>query len=466
MQQFMGEDFLLKTETAKHLFHTYAENLPIYDYHCHINPKEIWENKSYENITQVWLYGDHYKWRIMRAVGIDEKYITGDSTDYEKFEAYAKALSYSIGNPLYHWSHLELKRYFGVEEILNEKTAPVIWEKANAALKNLPCRKLIEMSNVSLIATTDDPVDTLEYHKLIREEGAMKTKVVPAFRPDKAVDPARSDFAEYMGKLGEVCGFTIQTIADLKNALEQRIQYFHENGSRVSDHALDYVPFVPATETEVNVVLAKALLSQPVTSVERDQFRTYMIQFLASEYHKRGWVMQWHLASIRDNNKRLYRSLGVDVGNDAILDVHLARGLAGLLNACAESDQLPKTILYSLNPNDNYTLMTVGGCFQGDGIPGKIQLGSAWWFNDHIDGMTDQMRAVANVGVLGKFIGMLTDSRSFLSYFRHEYFRRIACNLIGEWVENGEYPNDEEMLKKIVEGICYYNAVEYFGIEL
>jgi glucuronate isomerase len=466
MQKFMNEDFLLKTETAKHLFHDYAAKLPIFDYHCHINPKEIWENKSYENITQVWLYGDHYKWRIMRAVGIEEKYITGDSTDYEKFLAYAKALSYAIGNPLYHWSHLELKNYFGIEETLSEKTAPIIWEKANAALKDLPCRKLIEMSNVALIGTTDDPIDSLEYHKLIREEGAMKTKVVPSFRPDKAVDPARADFAEYMGKLGAVCGINIQTVADLKAALANRIDFFHENGSRVSDHALDYVPFVVGTEAEINTILAKALLSQTITTTERDMFRTHIIKFLAAEYNKRNWVQQWHLASIRDNNKRLYKNLGVDVGNDAIMDVHLAKNLAALLNACAEDDQLPKTILYSLNPNDNYTLMTVGGCFQGGGIPGKIQLGSAWWFNDHIDGMVDQMRAVANVGVLGKFIGMLTDSRSYLSYFRHEYFRRIACNLIGNWVEDGEYPNDEEMLKTLVEGICFNNAVEYFGIEL
>ncbi len=466
MQSFMNEDFLLKTETAKHLFHDYAENLPIYDYHCHISPKEIWENKTYENITQVWLYGDHYKWRIMRAVGIDEKYITGDGSDYEKFLAYAKALSLSIGNPLYHWSHLELKRYFGVEEVLNEKTAPVVWEKANAALKNLPCRKLIEMSNVALIATTDDPIDSLEYHKLIADEGAMKAKVVPAFRPDKAVDPARADFAEYMKKLSEVSGVDIQNVDDLKKALDLRIRFFHENGSRISDHALDHVPFVPATEAEVNVVLAKALLGQKVTPVERDMYRTYVIRFLAKEYHELGWVMQWHLASIRDNNKALYNKLGPDVGNDAVLDVHLAENLSALLNACAEAGELPKTILYSLNPNDNYTLFTVGGCFQGDGVRGKIQLGSAWWFNDHIDGMVAQMRAVANVGVLGCFVGMLTDSRSFLSYFRHEYFRRILCNLVGDWVENGEYPNDDEMLKTIVEGISFKNAVNYFGIEL
>ena len=466
MQSFMNDDFLLKTDTAKHLFHTNAESLPIFDYHCHISPEEIWEDKSFENITQVWLYGDHYKWRIMRAVGIDEKYITGDGSDYDKFLAYAKALSLAIGNPLYHWSHLELKHYFGITETLSEKTAPMIWEKANAVIKTLSARKLIEMSNVALIATTDDPVDDLHFHQMIREQGAMKTKVVPAFRPDKALEPTRADFPAYIEQLSKVSGISIQTIDDVKAALHARIAYFHEKGSRLSDHGLDYIPFAKATDAEVNAVLAKALLGQPLTDLERDQYRTALLIFLAGEYYDFGWVQQWHVAAIRNNNVALFKKLGADVGNDAIMDVHLAKNQAALMNACSERGKLPKTILYSLNPNDNYTLFTIGGCFQGEGIPGKIQLGSAWWFNDHIDGMEQQMRAYANVGVLGEFIGMLTDSRSFLSYFRHEYFRRIFCNLIGQWVEDGLYPNDEEMLKKIVEGVCYYNAVNYFGMEL
>ncbi len=465
METFMGPDFLLKTPTARRLYHEYAEKLPIYDYHCHINPQEIWENKRYENITQVWLYGDHYKWRIMRAMGIDEKYITGDASDYDKFVAYAKALSYAIGNPLYHWSHLELRRYFGIEETLSEKTAPVIWEKANAALQNLSCRDLIAMSNVDLIATTDEPISTLEYHQKIRQEGALHAKVVPAFRPDKIVELTNAGFAEYIASLSDVCQMPVSNLAELKQALLARIAYFHENGGRIADHGLDYAPYAEASEETVDAIFQKALRGEVLTNEERDQYRTHLLVFFGAEYAKRGWVMQLHMAAIRNNNSKLFQEKGPDVGNDAILDVHLAAGLAGLMDAMVKGGALPKTILYSLNPNHNYSLLTIGGCFAGE-IPGKIQLGSAWWFNDHIDGMRQQMRTVANVGVLGKFIGMLTDSRSFLSYFRHEYFRRLVCDLVGDWVENGEYPDDEEMLKEIVEGICYRNAVEYFGIAL
>lgn len=465
MKAFMDRDFLLKSETAKHLFHDYAEDLPIYDYHCHISPKEIYENIHYDNITQVWLYGDHYKWRIMRAVGIDEKYITGDGSDYEKFLSYARALSQAIGNPLYHWSHLELKRYFGIEEPLNEESAPRIWEQANAKLKDLSCRDLIEMSNVALIATTDDPVDDLEYHRLIAEEGSMKAKVVPAFRPDRLVEITKPDFAQYIAKLGEVAGFPIDSLAALKQAIHYRVEYFHLRGSRISDHGLDYAPYAEATEEQVEIILKKALNGQTLTSKERDQYRTMMLLILSREYASHDWAMQLHLAAIRNLNSDLFGKLGPDVGNDAILDVHLAENLSRLLDAMNRQGSLPKTILYSLNPTHNYMLLTVGGCFAG-GIPGKIQLGSAWWFNDHINGMREQLKTVADVGVLGQFIGMLTDSRSFLSYFRHEYFRRILCNLIGEWVENGEYPQDEKALETIVKGICYNNAVRYFGIEL
>ena len=465
MKRFMDPDFLLQTETAKHLFHDYAESLPIYDYHCHISPKEIYEDIHYENITQVWLYGDHYKWRIMRAVGTPEELITGSGSDYDKFLAYAKALSQAIGNPLYHWSHLELKHYFGIEETLSEKTAPMIWEKANAKLKDLSCRDLIRMSNVALVATTDDPIDDLQYHKLIAEEGTMSATVVPAFRPDRLVEITKPDFASYIQSLSAVVGYPVETLDQLEQAVYDRIAYFHARGGRISDHGLDYAPFEPASKEDVDAVFRKALRGATLTAKERDQYRTYLLILLAQEYEKRDWTMQLHMAAIRNVNSRLFNKLGPDVGNDAILDVHLAEKLGGLLDAMQAGGRLPKTILYSLNPNDNYTLLTIGGCFAGE-TAGRIQLGSAWWFNDHIDGMRQQLRTVANVGVLGQFIGMLTDSRSFLSYFRHEYFRRIVCDLVGNWVENGEYPQDEEALRDIIIGICYNNAVRFFGIDL
>ena len=465
MKAFMNENFLLKTETAQRLFHQYAKDMPIFDYHCHISPKEIWENIGYENLTQVWLYGDHYKWRIMRAVGIDEKYITGDGTDYEKFAAYAKALSQAIGNPLYHWSHLELRRYFGVEEIINEANAPVIWEKVNAKLKNLRCRDLIAMSNVKLIGTTDDPVDTLEYHQKLQADPTMTAKVVPSFRPDNAIEINKAGYAEYIGKLSAASGIAVTDFKSLKEALINRIEFFHENGCRVSDHGLDYAPYAAAAEDELDAIMQKALAGNTVSAEEREKYRTAVLLICSEQYAKKGWVMQLHMAAIRNNNGQLFRKLGPDVGNDAIMDVDLAKNLAALLDAMNEKGSIPKTILYSLNPVHNYMLHTIGGCFAGE-IPGKMQLGSAWWFNDHIDGMREQIRTYANVGVLGQFIGMLTDSRSFLSYFRHEYFRRILCDMIGDWVENGEYPEDEAQLEKIVKGICYNNALSYFNIEL
>ena len=465
MKTFMDPDFLLQTETARHLFHDYAESLPIFDYHCHISPKEIYEDIHYDNITQVWLYGDHYKWRIMRAVGTPEELITGNGSDYDKFLAYAKALSQAIGNPLYHWSHLELKHYFGIDEPLNEASAPRIWEQANARLRELSCRDLIRMSNVALIGTTDDPIDDLRYHKLIAEEGAMSTTVVPAFRPDRMVEITKPDFADYIAKLSEVVGYPIESLGQLAQAAKERVEYFHARGSRISDHGLDYAPFQPATEAEVDAVFRKALRGGKLTSVERDQYRTWLLILFAKEYEAHDWTMQLHMAAIRNVNSRLFNKLGPDCGNDAILDVHLAERLGGLLDTMQSGNRLPKTVLYSLNPNDNYTLLTIGGCFAGE-TAGRIQLGSAWWFNDHIDGMRQQLRTFANVGVLGQFIGMLTDSRSFLSYYRHEYFRRIVCDLIGTWVEDGDYPQDEVVFKDIVTGICYNNAVRFFNIAL
>ncbi len=465
MKPFMDKDFLLRTETAKHLFHTFAENLPIYDYHCHISPREIWENIGYDNITQVWLYGDHYKWRIMRAVGIDEKYITGGASDYDKFVAYTKALSMAIGNPLYHWSHLELRRYFGIEEILCEENAPVIWEKSKAALQKLRCQDLIRMSNVSVIVTTDDPADSLEYHRKLREEKPMQTRVVPGFRPDKVLAISADGFCDSVRKLADVSGHAIENFQDLKEVLHDRIEFFHENGCRVSDHGLTSVPFVPGSEDEADQVLRAALSGKKPSEEEQDLYRTAVLIALAEEYARHGWVMQLHMAALRNNNTVLIDQIGPDVGNDAMTDAELGQNLARLMDAMNRRKALPKTVLYSLNPAHNYVLLTIGGCFAGE-VPGKIQLGSAWWFNDHIDGIREQLKTVANAGVLGQFIGMLTDSRSFLSYFRHEYFRRILCDLIGEWVENGEYPYNEADLKKIITAICYNNAVSYFGIEI
>lgn len=462
MKQFMDNDFLLSNDTAKVLFHKYAENMPLCDYHCHLSPKEIFENKPYSTITQVWLYGDHYKWRAMRAMGIDEKYITGSASDKEKFLAWAKTIQYCIGNPLYHWTHLELQRFFGIYEPLTEKNAEEMYEKINKMLNGSGfCpRDFIEKSNVALICTTDDPKDSLEYHKKLAEEGTLSAKVLPAFRPDKAVEINKDGFKEYIAKLSEVSGIQITGFDSLKKALSDRIEYFHNAGCRIADHGMTYIPF--CTDICPDSVLKKALSGEKVTSEEEDSYKTAVLRHLAKEYSARGWAMQLHINAIRNNNSRMFEKLGPDTGYDSIHDLKVAEKLACFLDSLERENALPKTIFYSLNPNDNYVLASMMGNFQG-GIKGKMQLGSAWWFNDHRDGMEEQMKSLANVGLLSCFIGMLTDSRSFLSYPRHEYFRRILCNIIGSWVENGEYPNDEEILGKTVQDICFNNAMNYFG---
>ncbi len=462
MKQFMDKDFLLSNDTAKTLFHEYAENMPLCDYHCHLSPKEIWENKPYSNITQVWLYGDHYKWRAMRAMGIDEKYITGEATDREKFLAWAKTIQYCIGNPLYHWTHLELQRFFGIYEPLNEKNAEEIYDKINKMLAgNGYCpRDFIEKSNVSVICTTDDPADSLEYHKKIAAEGTLSAKILPTFRPDKAVEISKDGFSEYISKLSEASGISITDLDSLKKALSGRIEFFHNAGCRIADHGMTYIPY--KTGICPDSVLKKALSGEKVTPEEEDAYKTELVLHCGREYAKHGWAMQIHINAIRNNNSKMFKKLGPDTGYDSINDLQLAANLSGFLDALEKDNLLPKTIFYSLNPNDNYVLASMMGNFQG-GKKGKMQLGSAWWFNDHRDGMEEQMKSLANVGLLSCFVGMLTDSRSFLSYPRHEYFRRILCNIIGTWVENGEYPNDKETLEKIVKGICFDNAMEYFG---
>lgn len=468
MKKFMDKDFLLHTETAKKLYHEYAEGMPVLDYHCHINPRDIYEDRKFENITQVWLGGDHYKWRQMRSNGVDEYYITGDATDREKFQKWAETLEMAIGNPLYHWSHLELKRYFGYEGCLNGATAEEVWNLCNAKLAedSMSVRNIIRQSKVTLICTTDDPVDSLEWHKRIAEDDSLEVQVLPAWRPDRAVHLEKPDYTNYLAILSEVSGVKIKDFKSLLTALRVRMQFFDEMGCSVSDHGLDYVMFQPATEEEIESIFARRLRGGMPNDTEIAQFKTALLVTLGREYHKRNWVMQLHYGVKRDNNRRIFQELGPDTGVDCIHSIAPTAQLADFLNALAETDELPKTILYSLNPADNAAIGTIIGCFQGPEAVGKVQQGSAWWFNDHKIGMTEQMISLANLGLLGNFIGMLTDSRSFLSYTRHEYFRRIMCNLIGTWVENGEYPEDYKALEKIVKGIAYNNAVRYFEFDL
>ncbi|MBE0601645.1 MAG: glucuronate isomerase [Firmicutes bacterium] len=467
MKQFMDQDFLLTTKTAQRLYHDVAADCPIIDYHCHINPRDIFEDKRYETITQVWLGGDHYKWRLMRCAGVPETYITGDASDYEKFAAFAKVLSKSIGNPIYHWSHLELQRYFGYVGPLNEQTAPKVWRTANEKLNSegFSVRGLIARSNVELICTTDDPIDSLEWHRKIGEDASFQTKVLPAWRPDKAMNIEKPEFADYLGQLGTVSGVAITSFATLKDALRVRLQYFHDNRCSLSDHALDYAMYVPASDGEIERILADKLAGKAVTEQDVLKFKTAFMLFAAAQYRRMGWVMQLHYGCRRNNNPSAFETLGPDTGFDAI-DTHTPSAqLAALLGAMELQSGLPKTVLYSLNPADNAAIDTICGCFQNDEAVCKIQHGSAWWFNDHFQGMTEHLVSLANLGYLAGFIGMLTDSRSFLSYPRHEYFRRILCRLLGEWVEDGLYPEDFDTLSQIVRGICCDNARAYFSFQ-
>lgn len=456
MRKFMDKDFLLNSDAAIKLFHNYAEDMPIIDYHCHVSEKEIFENKQFKNITEAWLYGDHYKWRAMRSAGIDEKYITGDATDYEKFVAYAKTVSMAIGNPLYHWTHLELQRFFGIYEVLNETNAQVIWEKVNVLLKSegYRTRNLIEKANVKTICTTDDPTDNLEYHIKLKEDIHFNVNVLPAFRPDDGLAINKVGFIEWIEKLKKISDRNIENYDDFLDALESRAKFFHSVGCRISDHGLDYVPYMEATREEISLIFLKGLKGDIISSDEEEKYRTFTLIFLGKLYSKLGWSMELHINAQRDNSTKMLNKIGHNTGFDSIRDSGVSSSLSMLLNSLDSQDLLPKTIVYSLNPNDNYTIGALIGCFQASEGKGKIQLGAAWWFNDNKDGMIEQMKALGNLGLLSTFIGMLTDSRSFLSYTRHEYFRRILCNLIGEWVENGE----------MVQNICYNNAKTYLNI--
>ncbi len=461
----INDGFLLKSDTAKRLYEA-AKDMPIIDYHCHIDPREIYENRRFDNITQVWLGGDHYKWRLMRSNGVTEDEITGDADDYTKFLRFAEMLPKAIGNPMYHWCHLELKRFFGYDGVLNGDTAREVYDLCNKKLRQdgMTVRAIIEKSNVKMIGTTDDPADDLKWHKLIAEDKSFKTAVCPTFRPDKAVNIDKAGFADYIKKLSAAAETDIKTVSDVKAALEKRLDYFCSLGCRATDHGLDYVVYEPASEESVNEIFKRALRGEKVSQSEADRYKTELMLFLGEKIAEKGIVMQLHYGAQRNTNTVMFNKLGADTGFDCISVKNCGEALTGFLNALNVKGKLPKTIIYSLNPNDNELIDTVLGCFQGTEAQGKIQHGSAWWFGDTKSGMEAQLKSLANLSLLGNFVGMLTDSRSFLSYTRHEYFRRILCNLLGEWVENGEYPDDKITLETIVKDISYNNAKKYFNI--
>lgn len=467
MKTFMDKDFLLYNETAKILFHDYACKCPIFDYHCHLNTQEISENKKFNNLTEIWLYGDHYKWRMMRANGVEEKFITGDASDYDKFMAWVKTLSNLIGNPLYHWSHLELQRYFDIYEVINEDNANTIWQKANEKLENMTVKDILKKFKVHTIGTTDDPIDNLEYHKLINEGkakiGKIDTKVVPSFRPDKAINIDMPDFSDYIKKLEEVSKVNIKDIKSLVDALYNRIDYFKSLGSVSSDCSLSVIPFNLDDEKNIDGIFKKAMNKESLSIEEIEKYKTYILIKLIKKYRESNLVMQIHISAMRNNNEVMFKKLGADTGYDSVGDSNIIEKLSLLLKTANNDGGLPRIIFYSLNNKDYYPLSTLMGCFQEEGIKGKMQLGSAWWFLDNKDGMEEQIKVLANTGSLALFVGMLTDSRSFLSYSRHEYFRRILCNIIGEWAEKGEVPNDIKYLGNIVENICFNNANIYFN---
>ena len=449
---FINDNFMLKTETARKLYSA-VKDLPIIDYHCHLSPKLIAEDYRFRNAFDLFLGGDHYKWRQMRTNGVDEKFITGDADEYEKFLAFAKIIPYLIGNPLYHWTHLELKRYFDIDDILSEKTCKAIWDKCNECLAKpeFSAKNLIKRSNVEIICTTDDPADTLEYHEALKD---FSTKILPTFRPDKAVEIGKETFMPYIEAIG------VKSYDELVAWMVARIAYFDDHGCRLSDHALEYVPFAIG---DAKAAFDKKMAGEELTREEIDAFKTEMLKVCAKEYTRLGWTMQLHIGALRNNNRRMYEKLGADVGFDSINDLCIAESLSAFMDNLEYDDCLPKTILYTLNPKDNYVLGTMLGNFQKAPTPGKIQFGSGWWFNDQRDGMEAQMQALANLGTISRFVGMLTDSRSFVSYPRHEYFRRIMCNLLGGWAEDGEYPMDLETLTEIASNIAYYNSKNYFN---
>lgn len=467
MKTFMCEDFLLSTETARRLYHEHASKQPIYDYHCHLNPAEVASDRRFENLTQIWLAGDHYKWRGMRSTGVSEPLITGDASDYDKYLAWAKTVPQTLGNPLYHWTHLELRRPFGITgTLLSPQTAETIWHQCNELLATpeFSARGIMQQMNVVMAGTTDDPTDTLEHHHAIAQDDSFDIAVLPSWRPDRAFKIELDGFADYLQKLGQSADIEIIRFGDLLSALDKRLAHFDAHGCRAADHGIEIVRFAPIpTEQELDALLARRLSGQTPSELECAQFSTAVQVWLGQRYAQLGWVMQMHIGTQR-NNSRMFALLGADAGFDSIGDRPFAFELAHLLDEMDKSNQLPRTILYCLNPRDNEMMATMIGNFQGGGIAGKVQFGSGWWFNDQKDGMQRQIEQLSQLGLLSQFVGMLTDSRSFLSYTRHEYFRRILCDILGRWAENGEVPNDLSLLGPMVENICFGNAQRYFEV--
>ena len=460
---FIKDNFLLENKFSEILFHDYASKMPIIDYHCHLPPNEIANDRQFENLTKIWLDGDHYKWRAMRTFGIDEKYVTGNASDKDKFIEWGKAVPYTLRNPLYHWTHLELQRYFDIDTLLNADTANDIYDEATAKLQTpeYSCQSLIKKMNVEVICTTEDPIDSLDHHTTIKNSD-FDTTVSTAFRPDKAIVISSETYLEYIEKLSTVSKVTINSYKALCDALLVRLDYFEENGCTLSDHGLSYVPFRTFTDAEIEIIFQKRVAKKQLSLEEDEKFQTSILLFLCEEYHSRGWIQQFHLGALRNNNARMTRILGPDTGWDSIGDYSQAKTLSSFLNALDAKDKLTKTILYNLNPADNEVLATMIGNYNDGKVKGKMQFGSGWWFLDQKDGMTKQLNALSNMGLISCFIGMLTDSRSFLSYPRHEYFRRIVCNLFGQEMQRGELPQDFELVGKIIQDISYNNAKAYF----
>jgi glucuronate isomerase len=465
MKNFLDENFLLNTKAAQQLYHDYAKDMPIIDYHCHLPPQQIAADHQFENLTQVWLYGDHYKWRAMRTNGVDESYCTGTQPDFEKFLKWAETVPYTLRNPLYHWTHLELQRYFDVHDILSSRTAKKIYDKCSDMLqtKEYSVRNLLRKMNVRAVCTTDDPVDSLEFHLKLKQDG-FEIPILPAWRPDNAMNVDNPDnFNAYVKKLEAATNIAISNFSDYLFALENRHDFFASMGCTVSDHGLEEVYSEEFTGWEVEAVFNKVRAGKPLSEIERRKFKSAMLVHFAEWDADKEWVQQFHLGALRNNNSRMMQRLGADTGWDSIGDFSQGRALARFLDRLDKEDKLARTILYNLNPADNELMATMIGNFNDGSIAGKVQYGSAWWFLDQKDGMIRQINALSNMGLLSRFVGMLTDSRSFLSYPRHEYFRRILCNLFGEEITNGELPNDIEWIGKVVKDICYYNAKQYFN---